>query len=119
MAMPEPGNCFMTSELRFVATESRGEVSALLLRPRGARALLVMGHGAGAGMRHPFLEAVCDRLAEMERIKPVCQRLDATLHIVEGGDHFFHVPKRSGRTDAEALDEIAAAIDRWLRGLAR
>jgi len=40
-----------------------GQVSALLLRPAGARALLVLGHGAGAGMRHPFLEAVSQRLA--------------------------------------------------------
>ncbi len=38
-------------------------VSALLCRPSGARALLVLGHGAGAGMRHPFLEAVSHRLA--------------------------------------------------------
>ena len=40
----------------------RGKVSALMLRPRGARALYVIGHGAGAGMRHPFLQSVCDRL---------------------------------------------------------
>src|SRR5207249_4441690 len=26
----------------------------LLVKPRGARALLVLAHGAGAGMRHPF-----------------------------------------------------------------
>jgi uncharacterized protein len=38
-------------------------VSGLLLRPPGARALLVLGHGAGAGMRHPFMEAISRRLA--------------------------------------------------------
>jgi predicted alpha/beta-hydrolase family hydrolase len=41
-----------------------GRVSALLLRPLAARALLVLGHGAGAGMRHPFMEGVSQRLAE-------------------------------------------------------
>lgn len=40
-----------------------GEVSGLLLRPAAARALLVLGHGAGAGMRHPFMAAVSQRLA--------------------------------------------------------
>jgi predicted alpha/beta-hydrolase family hydrolase len=35
----------------------------LLVRPAAARALLVLAHGAGAGMRHPFMEAVADALA--------------------------------------------------------
>lgn len=38
-----------------------------LLRPEGARWLLVLAHGAGAGMRHPFMEAVAQALAA-ERI---------------------------------------------------
>ena len=39
-------------------------VSALLDLPEGARALAVMAHGAGAGMRHPFLGAMAALLAE-------------------------------------------------------
>jgi predicted alpha/beta-hydrolase family hydrolase len=50
-------------ELRFQATERRGEVSALLLRPPDATCLLVLGHGAGAGMIHPFMEDMAERLA--------------------------------------------------------
>jgi predicted alpha/beta-hydrolase family hydrolase len=38
-------------------------VSGLLESPAGATACLVLGHGAGAGMRHPFLEAVANGLA--------------------------------------------------------
>jgi uncharacterized protein len=38
-------------------------VSALLARPDDARALVVLGHGAGAGMRHPFLARVATELA--------------------------------------------------------
>jgi uncharacterized protein len=38
-----------------------------LLRPEGARWLLVLAHGAGAGARHPFMEAVAKALAA-ERI---------------------------------------------------
>ncbi len=215
-------------ELRFRAGESAGEVSALLTRPDGARWLLVLGHGAGAGMRHPFMDAlaarlaaleiatfryqfpymeqgsrrpnprpillatVCsavdaaseagpelpllaggksmggrltslaaaekglpgvrgivffgfplhaagkagteraehlaqvevpmlflqgtrDRLAELDLLAPICERLAprARLHVVEDGDHSFHVRKRSGRSDDEALDELARTAAEW------
>jgi predicted alpha/beta-hydrolase family hydrolase len=39
-------------------------VSALLQVPRGAEALLVLAHGAGAGMAHPFMAALAGGLAE-------------------------------------------------------
>jgi predicted alpha/beta-hydrolase family hydrolase len=35
----------------------------LLVRPRGARALYVLAHGAGAGMRHSFMVAIAHALA--------------------------------------------------------
>src|SRR5881275_3177329 len=205
-----------------------GDVSGLLLRPDGARLLYVLAHGAGAGMRHPFLEVVAQRLAErsiatlryqfpyMEQrgrrpdppavaaatvraavmeaarvapglplvaggksfggrmtstaqaeaplpgvrglvflgfplhppgrpgdrraehlaevqipmlflqgtrdefadlkfLRPVIERLGAraTLHLVEGADHSFHVLKRSGRTDGEVLRELIGAVGDW------
>lgn len=51
-------------ESRFVATSEKGEVSAILRCPPDAEALLVLGHGAGAGMRHRNLEAIATSLAE-------------------------------------------------------
>jgi len=48
----------------FPVSESRREVSGLLLRPADANSLLVLGHGAGAGMNHPFLVALARRLAD-------------------------------------------------------
>jgi predicted alpha/beta-hydrolase family hydrolase len=51
-------------EIRFQAGPCAGEVSGLVLRPRGARALLVLGHGAGAGMRHAFMEQVAAALSD-------------------------------------------------------
>ena len=61
-----------------------------------------------------FLQGTRDKLAELERLRPVIEGLlHSTLHIVEGGDHSFHVLKRSGRTDDEALDELAETIDGW------
>ena len=50
-------------ELRFSVSEAAGSVAALLWRPDPARQLLVLGHGAGAGMRHVFMDAICEALA--------------------------------------------------------
>ena len=44
--------------LTFQAAQPWGEVSAELVRPEGARWLLVLAHGAGAGMRHTFMENI-------------------------------------------------------------
>jgi hypothetical protein len=40
-----------------------GELDALETRPANAHAYLLLAHGAGAGMRHAFLEAVASTLA--------------------------------------------------------
>jgi predicted alpha/beta-hydrolase family hydrolase len=46
-----------------VALEDGSSVSALLMRPQAASACCVMAHGAGAGMHHPFLHDMAQRLA--------------------------------------------------------
>src|SRR6267378_5155437 len=51
-------------QLRF-GVEGGGEVSALLCRSAKARRLLVLGHGAGAGMSHPFMEKLAGELADV------------------------------------------------------
>src|SRR2546430_16977260 len=51
-----------TEKMRLAVPGSR-EVSALLARPPNARGLLVLGHGAGAGMAHPFLAKLAADLA--------------------------------------------------------
>src|SRR6266852_8212664 len=48
-------------QLRF-GVEGGGNVSALLSRPAKARRLLVLAHGAGAGMSHPFMEKLAGEL---------------------------------------------------------
>src|SRR2546429_474911 len=52
------------TELTFAASPGGSPVSGLLLRPDGARLLYVLAHGAGAGMRHPFLESIAQGLAQ-------------------------------------------------------
>ncbi len=44
--------------------ESRSAVSAVWIAPPDAIAWLVVGHGAGAGMDHPFLAGFCRAMAE-------------------------------------------------------
>src|SRR5260370_32933416 len=51
-------------QLRF-GVEGGGKVSALLSRPAKARRLLVLAHGAGAGMTHPFMENLAKALARV------------------------------------------------------
>lgn len=49
-----------------LAVPDIGDVSALWLRPATARWVLVLAHGAGAGMAHPFLAKLAMELAGVE-----------------------------------------------------
>jgi hypothetical protein len=62
-----------------------------------------------------FLQGTRDAFARLDLLRPVCRDLAprATLHSVEGGDHSFGVPKRSGRTPADVLDELADTLATW------
>ena len=51
-------------EGKFLATPEKGEVSSLTYLPPNPQALLVLGHGAGAGMRHANLENIANGLAQ-------------------------------------------------------
>jgi uncharacterized protein len=218
----------MDAERHEFAVEGAGEMPGLLVRPANARWLLVLAHGAGAGMRHPFLEALARELAELgvasfryqfpymeerrrvpdspavltatvaaavraaahlapelvllaggksmggrmtstaasqdllegvgglvffgfplhppkrpgtkraehlEKVKmpmlflqgtrdefadltllrPICDGLGslATLRVIEGADHSFHVLKKSGKSDGEVLRELARVTGEW------
>jgi len=62
-----------------------------------------------------FLQGTRDALAVLDLMRPVCDHLGgrATLHVVDGADHSFAVLKRSGRTNAEVLRELAATVSAW------
>jgi uncharacterized protein len=62
-----------------------------------------------------FLQGSNDKLAELGLLKPVVEGLAAPtrLHLVEGADHSFHVPARSGRNDREVMEEILDAFAEW------
>ena len=68
-----------------------------------------------------FLQGTRDALAEMTLLEPVVAKLGkrATLHLFEQADHSFHVPARSGRSDADILIETADTLVSWIGKLAR
>jgi predicted alpha/beta-hydrolase family hydrolase len=70
-----------------------------------------------------FLQGTRDKLADLAFLRPICDRLQvhvkAELHIVDGADHGFHVPRKSGRTDEDVLEELSEVITHWSTGLAR
>ena len=101
----------------------------------GVRGIVLVGfplHGVGmppgteraqhlASVAAPmlFLQGTRDRLADLELMRGVCAGLGAraTLHVVDGADHGFHVPKRTGRGDAEVVEELARVTADWVAAL--
>jgi predicted alpha/beta-hydrolase family hydrolase len=76
-----------------VGIANAASVSALLIRPTSARACFVFAHGAGAGMAHPFMEAVATGLGE---------RGVATLRY-----QFPYMEKGTRRPDPPAIAQAA------------
>jgi predicted alpha/beta-hydrolase family hydrolase len=67
-----------------------------------------------------FLQGTRDAFARLDLLEQVIGRLpEATLHLVEDGDHSFQVPKRSGRSKDEVLEELCSTIERWARAQVR
>jgi len=62
-----------------------------------------------------FLQGTRDTLADLSLLRPVCAKLGprAALHIIPEADHSFHVLKRSGKTDAEVMKELAETTATW------
>lgn len=76
-----------------IALDGGGKVSGLLDAPADARAALVLAHGAGADMAHPFMAAVTAGLAA---------RGTATLRY-----QFPYMERGSRRPDAPAVAQAA------------
>ena len=68
-----------------------------------------------------FLQGTRDTLALLDELQPVCKKLGklATLKLLTGADHSFHVPARTGRDDTQVLSETLDAFSDWLDGVIR
>lgn len=87
------------------------------LHPAGKPGTARAKHLAQVQVPMLFLQGTRDALADLDLLRPELAPLAprATLHVVEGADHAFHVLVRSGRSDAEVLDELADAMVVWMR----
>jgi predicted alpha/beta-hydrolase family hydrolase len=99
--------------------------------PLGVRGLAFLGfplHAAGqpgdarakhlVDIRVPmlFLQGTRDALADAALMRALAGRLGAAarLSFYEDADHSFHVPARSGRTDAQVLAAMLDELARWM-----
>ena len=64
-----------------------------------------------------FVQGTRDALADMSLLAPLVERLGehATLEAIKHADHSFHCQARTGRTDAEVMDEVLDTIAAWVR----
>ncbi len=63
-----------------------------------------------------FLQGTRDEFAQLDVLREVVRKLGdrATLHLVDEGDHSFKVPKRTGKTEADVMNELADTIHKWI-----
>jgi uncharacterized protein len=89
------------------------------LHPAGKPSIDRADHLAEIQVPMLFLQGTGDKLAELQLLKPVVEKLGglATLHLVEAADHSFHVPARSGRNDREVMNEILDALAAWVAAI--
>lgn len=66
-----------------------------------------------------FLQGTRDSLAMQGELEPLCEALGAraTLKLFQDADHSFHVPARSGRTDAQVRNEMLDVLAAWIDGV--
>jgi predicted alpha/beta-hydrolase family hydrolase len=81
-------------------------------RPSDERA----AHLADVAVPMLFLQGSRDALASLDRLEPVVAKLGAraTLAVLEDADHSFHVPARTGRTDAQVLASVLDTLAAWI-----
>ena len=63
-----------------------------------------------------FLQGTRDALADLTLVRRLVKRLGklATLKVLSGADHSFHVLVRSGRTDAQVRGELLESLVDWI-----
>jgi predicted alpha/beta-hydrolase family hydrolase len=89
------------------------------LHPAGQPTKLRAEHLVRVACPMLFLEGTRDPLCDLALLRPVLRKLGrrATLHVIDGGDHSFAVPRALGRSQADVLAELVDACARWLARL--
>jgi predicted alpha/beta-hydrolase family hydrolase len=92
---------------------------AFPLHPPGKPGVERAQHLAEVTVPQLFLQGSNDEFATLDLLQATVAGLGgrATLKLVEGADHSFHVPAKSGRKDPEVLAEFLDAAHDWMLAL--
>ena len=87
------------------------------LHPPGKAGVERAEHLAAVKVPMLFLQGTRDALAGVDLMRALVDGLGskATLAFFEDADHSFHVPVRSGRTDAQVLAGMLDTLAQWMR----
>jgi len=109
----------MTSQTQ--AEAPREDVRGLVffgfpLHPAGAPSVERAAHLKDVGIAMLFMQGSSDALADVSLMRPAVAALGrrATLRLFADADHSFHVPKRSGRTNAAVMGEVLDVAAEWM-----
>lgn len=91
------------------------------LHPAGKPDKLRVEHLDRIAVPMLFIQGTRDRLCQLDLLRPVLDQVKTPvdLHIIEGADHSFKVPKRLGRTEQSVWNEIVDVSARWMEGVAQ
>lgn len=86
------------------------------LHPAGKPSVERAAHLSGISLPMLFVQGTRDTLADLALLQGVVGALGdrATLQLIPEADHSFHVPAKSGRKDAEVLDEALTEAAAWM-----
>jgi predicted alpha/beta-hydrolase family hydrolase len=89
------------------------------LHPPGATDKLRADHLSAIHVPVLCFNGTRDAFCEQPLMEQVVAKLGKNwrMHWIEAADHGFHVQKRSGRTDAQVMAEVAAETTMWVKGL--
>jgi uncharacterized protein len=89
------------------------------LHPAGQPGLARAAHLDEVQLPMLFLQGSNDALADPALLRALIARLGerATLSMMDGADHSFHVPKKSGRSDSEVRAALLQRLAGWLDSL--
>ncbi len=74
-------------------------------------------HLFDVGVPMLFLQGTRDALAHLPLLKNLTEQIGAraTLKLFQDADHSFHVPTRTGRTDADVQADVLDALANWVK----
>jgi uncharacterized protein len=85
------------------------------LHPPGNVEKMRDAHLPSMGAPAFFCSGTRDAFASPEELRTLMKRIpDSTLHLLEGADHGYSVPKSSGRSKEDVWSEAAEAFDVWV-----